>query len=148
MAQDRSSGRRVSDEDIYKQVVTAINKLTFVRESQPQVEVLVADGVVAVKGIVISEVIRKAVLWAASTAPGVKEVIDALHTDTELRVMVGRALTADPALTERRIFVTAYQGVITLAGQVASDEERQAAAKAAAQIEGVRSVTTNLMVTA
>jgi osmotically-inducible protein OsmY len=148
MAQDRSSGRHVSDEDITKQVVAAIDKLAFVRESQPQIEVFVADGIVTVKGIAISEVIRKAVLWAASTAPGVKEVVDSLHTDTELRFAVGRALTTDPALAERRIFVSAYQGVITLAGQVASDEERQAAEKAAAQTEGVRSVTTNLMVTA
>ncbi len=148
MADHLASERPISDGDIHEQAVAAINKLTFVRESDPQVDVIVVDGIATVKGIVISEVIRQAVLWAASTAPGVKEVLDELHTDTELRVAVGRALTADPALASGRISVTAYQGVITLVGQVESDEGRKAAAKAASQIEGVRSVTTNLTVAA
>jgi len=148
MVEHLSSEERHTDNDSGEQVMAAINRLVFVRESRPQINITVADGVVTITGVVISEIIRKAVLWAASTTPGVKGVVDELHTDTELRTAVARALGADPALAGRRIFVTAYQGVVTLVGQVASREERKAAAKAASEIKGVRSVVADISVAA
>jgi len=148
MAEQVSSGEHHLDNDSREQVMAAINRLVFVRESHPQIDVAVVDGVVTVTGVVISEIIRKAVLWAASTTPDVKKVVDELHTDTELRTAVARALGADPTLAGRRIFVTTYQGVVTLVGQVASREERKAAAKAASEIRGVRSVVADLSVAA
>jgi osmotically-inducible protein OsmY len=148
MEEQVSSGTYYSDIDIHEEVVTAIDKLAFVRESRPQVKLSVEDGVVTAEGVVISEVIRQGVLWAAATVPGVKDVVDRLQTDSGLQMAVARALADNPALAERRIFVTAYQGVITLAGQVASEEERKAASGAASEIDGVRSVAANLTVSA
>ena len=74
MVEKTSPGRHYSDDDIYEDVVAAINRLTFVRESQPQIRVSVDDGRVNVEGVVISEVIRQGVLWAVSTVPGVKDL--------------------------------------------------------------------------
>lgn len=148
MVEKTLTDKHHSDDNLYEEIVAAIERLPFVRESRPQINITVEDGVVMVEGNVISEIIRQGLLWAASTASGVKEVVDKLHTDTELRVAVARALTADPALTKHRIFVTTYQGIVTLAGKVSSKEERKNAVKMTSGVEGVRSVAATLIVAA
>lgn len=141
-----SRGHR-TDDRIYEEVVATIQNLNIVRETRPPIKATVTNGVVTLEGVVISQVMRRAVLWAASIVSGVQEVVDHLYDDSGLRVAVARGLATDPLLSERKIFVTAYQGVITLSGEVESEDERQSAVATTAQVEGVRSVTPNLTIT-
>jgi osmotically-inducible protein OsmY len=137
-----------ADLDLREAVLEAIESHDVVRESRTQVEVSVEDGVVTLGGVALTASMRRRILYAAATVPGVHKVIDRMYDDEELKVTVAQTLAADPALQNlpRPIGVTSYQGAITLYGRVASDEQQAAAVAAASQVAGVRRVTGNLTV--
>jgi hyperosmotically inducible protein len=139
---------RVSDEATREAALRAIHSLSVVRESRSPVEVSVEDGVVTLRGWVLSDVMRRVVIGAAEATPGARRVIvDQLYDDSNLRLAVGRALAAVPLLSRQsNIYVSCYQGMVTLAGQVSDEEERDVALQAAASVEGVRSVVERLSV--
>ena len=67
-------------------------------------------------------------------------------TDAQLAVEVQRTIGGDSSLASREIAVQADHGVVTLAGTVANAAERDLAARAAATVDGVKTVISNLVV--
>ena len=65
--------------------------------------------------------------------------------------MIGEVVTrinSDPKISEKQISVMSSNGVVTLSGSAASEEERVQAANDAAQVEGVKTVVNNLLIAA
>jgi hypothetical protein len=69
-------------------------------------------------------------------------------TDAALATDVQKKITADSALAAQPVSVAANDGVVTLTGTVGDQNMRDAAAKDAAQVDGVRTVVNNLTVAA
>jgi BON domain len=69
------------------------------------------------------------------------------RTDQQVASDVQNKINADASFPDKQLNVTAANGVITLSGTVSSDAARNAAAADAAQIEGVKTVVNNLVVT-
>jgi BON domain len=67
-------------------------------------------------------------------------------TDAALATDVQKKITADSALTAQPISVAASGGTVTLTGTVGDQNMRDAAAKDASQVDGVRTVVNNLNV--
>ncbi|MBX5462603.1 MAG: BON domain-containing protein [Steroidobacteraceae bacterium] len=69
-----------------------------------------------------------------------------VQADSALSTAVRSRLAADAQLKALNIRVDAHQGVVTLRGQVATVEQRNAAAAAARSVKGVKSVQNLLTV--
>ena len=67
-------------------------------------------------------------------------------TDAALATNVQKKITADSSLTAQPISVAASSGIVTLSGTVGDQNMRDAAAKDAAEVDGVRTVVNNLNV--
>ncbi|MGA7707911.1 MAG: BON domain-containing protein [Acidobacteriaceae bacterium] len=67
-------------------------------------------------------------------------------TDAALATEVQKTIMADSSLTAQPISVAANDGIVTLSGTVGDQTMRDAAAKDAAQVSGVRTVVNNLNV--
>jgi hypothetical protein len=67
-------------------------------------------------------------------------------TDAALATDVQKKILADSSLTVQPISVAANDGIVTLTGTVSDPNMRDAAAKDAAQVNGVRTVVNNLTV--
>jgi hypothetical protein len=72
----------------------------------------------------------------------------AARTDAQVASDVQSKINADQNIQNKQIAVQAASGVVTLSGQVASDNERNAAAGDAAAVAGVHTVVNNLAVQA
>jgi len=68
------------------------------------------------------------------------------RSDGEIATEIQGKIYADQAVQTKQITVQADNGVVTLAGNVSSDDERSAAANDAATVKGVRTVVNNLQV--
>ncbi len=68
--------------------------------------------------------------------------------DAQIAGEVQQKIFSDPSIQGRQITVQAANGVVTLSGNVANDNERTAAAAQAAQVAGVKTVVNNLQVAA
>ena len=66
--------------------------------------------------------------------------------DATITSKVKEAVAADPSLKSTDINVDTKEGVVTLAGTVASDDLRQKATQAAQGVQGVKSVSDQLVV--
>jgi hypothetical protein len=69
-------------------------------------------------------------------------------TDAALATDVQKKILADTSLTVQPISVAANDGIVTLTGTVGDPNMRDAAAKDAAQVRGVRTVVNNLTIAA
>jgi hyperosmotically inducible protein len=134
------------DDELQEAVTAAIGRDSVVRESRVPVEVSVEDGVVVVSGIASSETMRRRVLYAAATTPGVVRVIDRLTTDAEIEAAVAQALASDPAIRDATIAVSSYLGVVTLYGAPGSEERKARALELARAVPGVRQVDDMLVI--
>jgi osmotically-inducible protein OsmY len=137
-----------SDSLLRDSVLEAIEADSVLRESKVPLEVGVQDGVVTVSGHVMTETMRQRAVYAASTMPGVKKVIDAIGVDTEIASTIARDLARDPALKDMWIEVSSHKGIVTLYGDVDSKEQRAAALAQAQATAGVHQVVDRLTVTA
>jgi hypothetical protein len=68
------------------------------------------------------------------------------RNDAQVAVDVQKKISSDNEITGPGVSVRADHGVVTLSGNVASDEERAAAARDAATVDGVSTVVNNLIV--
>jgi BON domain-containing protein len=68
------------------------------------------------------------------------------RNDPQVAADVQRKISSDAGVTSHEVGVQADHGVVTLSGNVASDEERASAASDAATVEGVRTVVNDLVV--
>ena len=69
-----------------------------------------------------------------------------VRTDAQVAAEVQSRINSDSGIGSREIGVRANDGVITLSGDVGSENERAAAAQDAATVQGVRTVVNNLVV--
>ncbi len=132
----------LSELDIQEAVAAALDDLDFVRESALPLRVRVEGDRVILEGVVLTRIMRRAVLEAAARVPGVQKVIDRLYTDADLQMAVSQALSADPATRDAQpnILVTSYRGDVILTALPAASAALDAAAAVAARVAGVRSV--------
>jgi hypothetical protein len=68
------------------------------------------------------------------------------RTDAQLASDVQNKINTDNNLPDKQVTINANNGVVTLTGNVSSDQARNAAANDAAQVEGVKTVVNNLQV--
>ncbi len=148
MAEHTSGGFSPSllDEEIHELVIDAIRDDIVVRESRVPVAVSVAQGVVTVAGVVLSDTMRDRVLYAAATVPGVAKVVDQLYTDPEIEKAVAKALAADTDIRDELIEVHSYEGRVFLVGGVEDETRRAAALALALTVPGVQDVVDRLSV--
>jgi len=70
----------------------------------------------------------------------------AARTDAQIASDVQNKINSDNNLPDKQVTINANNGVVTLTGNVSSDQARNAAATDAAQVEGVKTVVNNLQV--
>ncbi|HKT48752.1 MAG TPA: BON domain-containing protein [Candidatus Angelobacter sp.] len=70
----------------------------------------------------------------------------AARTDAQIASDVQNKINSDNNLPDKQVTINANSGVVTLTGNVSSDQARNAAATDAAQVEGVKTVVNNLQV--
>jgi osmotically-inducible protein OsmY len=126
--------------DLYQSVVEAVDDLYMVRESGVNLDITLHDGVVTVSGVVLSPVMRQAVLYTIATVPGIRKVVDQLYDDQQIQMAVAAAIG------DAQIYVRSYRGVVTLSGKAVSQEALSKAKAAAAGIAGVRDVYSEVVV--
>jgi hypothetical protein len=68
------------------------------------------------------------------------------RTDAQIAGDVQNKINSDNNLPDKQVTINANNGVVTLSGNVSSDQARNAAASDAAQVEGVKTVVNNLQV--
>ncbi len=149
MVQQQTTQTTLSpDYEIYENVLAAIDRIVPLRESHTPLDITVENGVVTIKGVVFTETLRRQVLYAVATTPGVRKVIDMLWDDLDLRAMAARELARDPLLQNppTAILTRSYQGALALSGTVSTAEQRDRAVAIAASLPGVRRVVNNLVV--
>jgi hyperosmotically inducible periplasmic protein len=110
----------------------------------------VTEGVVTLGGTVGDEATRRHAEELARRIDGVTEVVNEIELppaeaataldDPGITARVRAKLAADPDLDPLRIAVHTQAGTVTLAGVVATLEERQRAERAARETSGVRGV--------
>jgi hyperosmotically inducible protein len=151
-------------------ITTKVNSKYFLDPdvSGLAVNVDTRNGVVTLRGDVDSDAARRRAIALARNTDGVRQVVDQLRVSADRTgADAGRgdaALAAasvedgwittkiqakyflDPDVKGRAIDVTTKDGVVTLAGTLASDEAKKDAELAAAQTEGVRRVVSRLTV--
>ena len=69
------------------------------------------------------------------------------RNDAQVASDVQSKIYSDATVQSRQISVQSQNGVVTLSGSVGNEQERNAAAAAAAQVEGVKTVVNNLQAT-
>jgi hyperosmotically inducible periplasmic protein len=74
-------------------------------------------------------------------------VVGRTESDRRLNERVQQALANDPDTEDARIEVSTLHGVVQLAGFVDSNAQRDAAARVAGSVQGVRSVDDDLRLT-
>jgi osmotically-inducible protein OsmY len=119
-----------------------------------RIEIEVRDGTVILSGDVLSLSHRRMAEVLAWWAAGCENVENLLHvvppeweTDDELADAVRLVLEKDPLVARAdQLLVTVQQGVVTLEGIAASDEERHLAVQDAWYIPGVQDVVDRIQV--
>lgn len=146
--EDRAVTER--DQEILAEVRDRLYDWSPLRESGAPIGIEVDNGVVTLRGWVMSRSQKRAAERLASEVPGVTEVRNELFSDDELILAVAAALAADERTAHDfpGVHIGAYMGRITLTGHVASQEESEIAEDVAARVPGVRSVDNRLVVQA
>jgi osmotically-inducible protein OsmY len=136
-----------TDLELLEAVTQAVESMPLVRETHVPVEITVESGVVTLNGVVMTGVMRRGVLYKASTTPGVQKVIDNLYEDPQIENAVAHALATDDSLKELPfVTVRSYRGNVTLSGKVTREKERAAVIAIASGVEGVRDVIDELTI--
>ncbi len=139
------------DADIAASVATALRIDPDV--SDEEIEIIVRDGIVTLKGAVGYWYQRNAGEEAARRISGVVSVKNAIHvvpparSDAELKDEIRKSLHRRVPLAVDRIAVEVSEGIVTLRGNVEFYSDRVQAEKSAWMTEGVRNVINSLTTT-
>jgi osmotically-inducible protein OsmY len=118
------------------------------------------QGIVELSGSVPSEGERAQVAQLAANVPGVRGIRNELRADAQTRRLsraidddfittrVKIALLANPITRAHQIDVTTVNGVVSLSGAVATNQERATASELARAVQGVQSVDNLLQLSA
>ena len=104
----------------------------------------VENGIVVLRGHVVTSANRSRAEGAAHSVAGVLDVENHLVVDHDLVITVAQALGSDQRTCGERVSVGAQNGVITLTGNVATAAIREAAEEIAATPAHVRGVVNDL----
>ena len=77
---------------------------------------------------------------------GITAACNQVPNDSQISTQLQDKLNADSGLQGKQLSVQAAKGVVTLSGNVDNDAQREAAARYAAAIPGVKEVVNNLQV--
>ena len=105
-----------------------------------EIDVLVNDGVVSLRGHVINTTNQQRAEEVARSIPGVEKVKSYLVPDDKITLEVARALGEIERDYGVKFFTGARNGVVVLTGEAGSAEVRSMAEKLAANVPGVRCV--------
>jgi len=108
------------------------------------VNVTVENGIVTLRGHVVTPLNRLRAENAARSVTGVLNVENQLVLDDDLVIDVAQALDSDKRTHRERVFVGAQRGIIILNGEVPSAAVREAAEEVAASVPQVRGVVNYL----
>lgn len=141
----------VPDEQIAGAVFTRLTHDPRLK-NKSEIKIDVEGGVVQIFGEV-DDPLEKAIAGdLASTTPGVKEVVNSLATvintpvlkDSEIASQVENAISKSANLTPKQVGAIVSDGIITLVGQVETEEQIQEAISIAGTVKGSKQVITNL----
>lgn len=93
-------------------------------------------------GFAVSLLVAAPIIAGCATERTVGETV----SDSSITARVKSELLADPEVSGLNVNVTTYQGQVQLSGYVSSDEQRQQAEKIARGVDGVKSVSNDLIV--
>lgn len=93
-------------------------------------------------GLAVSLLVAAPVISGCATERTVGETV----SDSAITARVKSELLADPNVSGLNVNVTTYDGQVQLSGYVTSDEQRQQAEKIARSVDGVKSVSNDLIV--
>lgn len=123
-------------------------------DSVGDIEVSVADGVIVLEGRVISQPHRLFAGVLAWWTPGRRDVVNALEVepayderDDEVAEALRLVLEADPEIDAAQVRPAVRQWVVTLEGNVPTEEQKRRAEMDAWYLSGVDRVVNNLQVT-
>lgn len=143
---------RPSDAEVERAIAAAWRLDPRVGAPLPKLEV--DSGVVTLTGQVDSLAARRAALDDAENTTGVRRVHGRLQVvpdrpvpDSELERRVQAALARDAYLSSYLLEVSADDGELRVEGKVATEFERQLAARVASKVPGVRDVTNAVLAT-
>jgi len=109
-----------------------------------EIGISVEDGVVRLRGHVVTQRNKRKAEDAARSVPGVLDVENCLIVDDDLVLQVAQTLGKNELTRSERIAVGAQNGFITLNGEVGSAAIRDAAEAIAASVPQVRGVVNYL----
>jgi len=145
------SVNKKSDETIRKDVILALEwdpKL-----NRNNIGVAVSEGVVTLTGVVPNyqmkleaETTAKSVYGVRAVANDIEVRVDSRRTDAEVARAAVAALERHILIPSDRIKVAVRDGVVTLEGEVRWHSQRKLAESAVRKLEGVKSVTNNIII--
>jgi len=130
-----------SDEEIASAVEQTLWDDDLIRRSDiSRLSFAVRDGIVTLRGPVVSDTHRSRAESVVRRVPGVRGVLNELVADEDLEIAVAQALGRDPRTQHRHFLIRAEHGVIYLSSDVPFGEASAAAPEVAAGVPGVREV--------
>ena len=105
-----------------------------------EINVTVQDGIVRLRGSVITSINKSRAEAAVCSIPGVLDIENHLVVDDELAIDVAQALARDARTRLETVTVGAHNGVIALYGRVANAVVREVAEEVAANVPQVRGI--------
>jgi osmotically-inducible protein OsmY len=142
-----------SDEAIAHAAATSIHWDTTIPDGR--VKVRVHDGRVILEGVVDRYVEKAAAVNAVQRLPGVRDVTDLIQVNRhngpivepeKIKLQIERAFMRNAEVDARRIQVAVHGSYVTLAGNVRTWTEREAAFRAAWRIPGITRVDNQLRI--
>lgn len=143
---DTTMARSAQDMALAGAAAQALMDYSGVRVWADALKITANNGIVEIGGHVRTRAEREVSENVILKTPGVKDVISHLYVDTDLEIMVGKALGNDPRTRGGfpGILVGSAFGDVYLKGSVPSQEMKKAAAEIAARVQGVQSVINSL----
>lgn len=135
--------RARADEDILAEFRDKLAEIPFNPDS---IRIEVESGIVRLSGTVVNVATKRHIEALARSINGVVDVINNLNAATTLQSRVIAALAADPRTDLAVIDVAVEGSVVTLIGDVDSEDVKKAAEQIAKQQEGVTEVINHLEV--
>lgn len=136
------------DLEIKDAIEAVLERVPIINQSGSRLEISVTEGVVTIRGNVLTASMGDAVTRTAARVPGVKKVIDEVANDIEIERTIAGRLANEPLLENSwpSITIARYLGTVTLYGKVESEEAHQVALRLAASVSGVQEVIDELQV--
>jgi osmotically-inducible protein OsmY len=148
------------DEPVYKRMAIACRSAggqeTLSRrpdEPEGRIEIAIADGIVTLRGEVLSLSHRRLAAVLAWWVPGVRDVINEIginppedDNDGEISDAIELVLDKDPVIHAGQIARHVRNGQVLLRGLVTTEEEKRMAEEDVWYVEGVRDVVNELIV--